>query len=211
MRQSASNHSLIPIRANTSEITPTRQKKVDAFNNLPSKLPTLHNNNSGSIMTASPKRGLGISVSASPPSRVPVRASPDRMRSIFASATMVAPVTGKSTEPTQNRTRQEVARAQNPRSKLSEPFQTPLIGSKEAETPSPTYSNSISPSFIVRNLDEDPHTGSTPTYQTYPPRKPAQRSSRLNTQLPSPPSSPNSPPVPPSKLPRRSKDDLSLA
>ena len=102
------------------------------------------------------------------------------------------------------------ARAPN---RLSEPFRTPILGSKEEqETPSPSYPNSISPSFVVRNLDEDPHTGLTPTTKSFGLKKPVIASSRLsNTQLPSPPSSPNnSPEITQSRLPRRSKDDLSL-
>ena len=102
------------------------------------------------------------------------------------------------------------ARAPN---RLSEPFRTPILGSKEEqETPSPSYPNSISPNFIVRNLDEDPHTGLTPTTKSFGLKKPVIVSSRLsNTQLPSPPSSPNnSPEITQSRLPRRSKDDLSL-
>ena len=102
------------------------------------------------------------------------------------------------------------ARAPN---KVSEPFRTPILGSnEEQETPSPTYSSSISPSFIVRNLDEDPHTGLTPTTKSFALKKPVVTTSRLsNTQLPSPPSSPKtSPEIQRSHIPRRSEDDLSL-
>jgi hypothetical protein len=93
---------------------------------------------------------------------------------------------------------------------LSEPFRTPVLGGKDGfEDPSPTYSNSISPAFIVRNLDEDPHTGLTPVSQSFEEKKKPKGASRLShSQLPSPPSSP--PELATSRIPRRSQDDLSL-
>jgi hypothetical protein len=161
-------------------------------------------------MPSSPQRGLGISVS---PRRVPlqrVRAPDDGLStpSIFADATMVTERPGVAQNSPQ------AARAQKPPSKLSEPFLTPEFGTKdEVDTPSSTYSSSISPSFVVRNLDDDPHTGNTPTTQSFEPKKTSQATSRLSKtlQLPSPPSTPDTSPVTTrSRLPRRSKDDLSL-
>ena len=46
---------------------------------------------------------------------------------------------------------------------------------EQLEAPSPTYSTSISPSFLVRNLDEDPHTGLTPTSQSLGLKKPTKQ------------------------------------
>jgi hypothetical protein len=154
--------------------------------------------------------GLGISVS---PSRVPVRAPQDRLKSLFSGATMVGGRMENYSYIDNNGvgTIGSEARAPN---KLSEPFHTPILGSKdEQETPSPTYSSSISPSFIIRNLDHDPHTGLTPTSNSFTLKEPVATASRLSNiiQLPSPPSSPNtSPENTRSRLPRRSKDDLSL-
>src|ERR1700733_10643968 len=75
MRQSASTHSLIPVS--------NRQKRTDI---LPSQTtlvaPPVPPKVNSSIMTS----GLGISVS---PSRVPVRAPQDRLKSLFSGATMV--------------------------------------------------------------------------------------------------------------------------
>ena len=209
MRQSASTHSLIPIRTNQPDFN-IGSKRVDgqAFQSrlatasvvgpqVPAKV------NSRQAMPVTPQQGLGISVS---PSRVPVRAANS---SVFANATMVQ---GRVAQNSNSNTA-PMARAQsNTRTKLSEPFRTPVLGSKDqVDTPSPTYSTSISPAFIVRNLDEDPHTGLTPTTQTFEVKKATQQSSRLSKsiQLPSPPSSPRSPNT--SRIPRRSKDDLTLA
>ena len=153
--------------------------------------------------------GLGISVS---PSRVPVRAPQDRLKSLFSGATMVGGrMENYYIDNNGVGTIGSEARAPN---KLSEPFHTPILGSKdEQDPPSPTYSSSISPSFIVRNLDDDPHTGLTPTSNSFTLQKAVATASHLSNtiQLPSPPSSPNtSPENTRSRLPRRSKDDLSL-
>jgi hypothetical protein len=157
--------------------------------------------------------GLGISVS---PSRVPVRANTqDRLKSIFSGATMVGGrMENYSDIAVQNNgvaSNGSEARAPN---QLSEPFRTPILASKaEQETPSSTFSSSISPNFVVRNLDEDPHTGLTPTSKSFTLKKPVDTASRLSNtiQLPSPPTSPQTPPeITRSRLPRRSKDDLSF-
>ena len=152
--------------------------------------------------------GLGISVS---PSRVPVRAPQDRLKSLFSGATMVGGRMENYSYIDNNGVGTTEARAPN---KLSDSFHTPILGSKdEQETPSPTSSSSISPSFIIRNLDDDPHTGLTPTSNSFTLQKPVATASRLSNtiQLPSPPSSPKtSPENTRSRLPRRSKDDLTL-
>ena len=189
MRQSANTPSLIPV--------PNRQKAADTLTSPP--VPPKANR---SIMTS----GIGISVS---PSRVPIRTPQDRLKSLFSSAPMVGSRSEEYAEgPVLNGAGTEAARAPN---KLSD---TPILGSKdEQETRSPTSSNSISPRFIIRNLDEDPHTGLTPTSNSFGLKKPVLSASRLsNSQLPSPPSSPkSSPEITRSRLPRRSKDELNFA
>jgi hypothetical protein len=210
MRQSASTHSLIPVRANPSDIT-TRQQKTEPPVPPPNPLSSTGGTRQPPPIMA--QRGLGISVS--PPkgiSRVPVRALDN---SVFANATMVhAPpaFNSSSTRSAQNSASEyrAAARAQKTNNTLSEPFRTPVLGGKDGfEDPSPTYSNSISPAFIVRNLDEDPHTGLTPVSQSFEEKKKPKGASRLSqSQLPSPPSSP--PELATSRIPRRSQDDLSL-
>jgi len=220
MRQSAASHSLIPVRTIPEYSTSSGgARKGDAGLSYQSRLPSATapaasaapylpvQGNSRQGMPATPQRGLGITVS---PSRVPVRAANG---SVFANATMVQGRTSQNSPTTTNT--EPTARAQiNPRTKLlAEPFRTPILGSiGQADTPSPTYSTSLSPSFVVRNLDEDPHTGLTPTTKTFELKKATttQQSSRLSKtiQLPSPPSSPRSPNT--SRIPRRSKDDINL-
>src|SRR5271170_2345635 len=196
MRQSASTHSLIPVsnRQKRTDILPSQTTLIDPP--VPPKV-------NRSIMTS----GLGISVS---PSRVPVRAPQDRLKSLFSGATMVGGRMENYSYIDNNGvgTIGSEARAPN---KLSDSFHTPILGSKdEQETPSPTSSSS---SFIIRNLDDDPHTGLTPTSNSFTLQKPVATASHLSNtiQLPSPPSSPKtSPENTRSRLPRRSKDDLSL-
>src|SRR5271170_5760047 len=196
MRQSASTHSLIPVsnRQKRTDILPSQTTLIDPP--VPPKV-------NRSIMTS----GLGISVS---PSRVPVRAPQDRLKSLFSGATMVGGRMENYSYIDNNGvgTIGSEARAPN---KLSDSFHTPMLGSKdEQETPSPTSSSS---SFIIRNLDDDPHTGLTPTSNSFTLQKPVATASRLSNtiQLPSPPSSPKtSPENTRSRLPRRSKDDLTL-
>src|SRR5579859_4489327 len=213
MRQSATNHSLIPIRTNVTELK-DRLKRLETSNSQQqSKQPNVISSNSSStpnqmILPEHPQRGLGITVS--PIRRIPVRAPP---ANVFSNATMVNTSSEPSASASQNSsTKTAGARALQPPSKLSEAFRTPIIGTKEdTESPSPSYSTSLSPAFNVRNLDEDPHTGLTPTVQTFVLKTRVKETSRLSSQLPSPPSSPNeSPENTRSRIPRRSKDDLSL-
>jgi hypothetical protein len=217
MRQSASTHSLIPIRTNQPDFS-AGSRRVDG-QTYQSRLPTATAQpaavvphvpakvNSRQAMPLTPQRGLGISVS---PSRVPVRAANG---SVFANATMVQGREAQNSNNSSISNTTPTARAQsNPRTKLSEPFRTPVLGSKDqVDTPSPTYSTSLSPAFVVRDLDVDPHTGLTPTTQTFEAKKTTHQSSRLSKsfQLPSPPSSPAS--LYTSRIPRRSQDDLTLA
>ena len=156
------------------------------------------------------QRGLGISVS---PSRVPVRALDP---SLFANSTMVhAPLHASSTSSTRqaqhNSENRAAARAPNSSgNKLSEPFRTHVLGGTQGfDNPSPRSSTSISSAFIIRNLDEDPHTGLTPVSNSFGVTKPQTKAlSRLSQkQLPSPPSPPE---LAKSRIPRRSQDDLCL-
>ena len=204
MRQSASStHSLIPVRANPTEFN-NHHKTVDALPNFGPHVPSSEN------VMSTVQRGVEISL---PPSRVPVRALDDRIKSVFSTATMVSAQAG-SVPVSQNSQKSStgvVARAQG--NKLSESLRTPIIGAKnDIEAPSPSCSNSLSPSFIIRNLDENPHTGLTPTSQSFGLKQPAKQASRLSkiVQLSSPPSPKISPEITRSRLPRRSKDDLNL-
>jgi hypothetical protein len=206
MRQSASSHSLIPIRTNPSEIN-NRPKKVDAQSSFGPHGPPSSGIKS-IAMSASVKRGQGSSGS---PSRSPLD---ERLKSVFSHATTVQKRSENSAT-ARNRniqiksTSTVATRAPIPGNLLSEPFRTSVMGPKDQlEAPSPTYSTAISPSFIVRNLDEDPHNGLTPTSaQGLGLKTPIKTALRLPTDFPSPPSSPE---IAKSRLPRRSKDDLSL-
>jgi len=147
------------------------------------------------------------------PSQVPVRPLDP---SLFANSTMVhAPLHASSTSSTRqaqhNAENRAAARAPNTNgNKLSEPFRSPVLGGIQGfDNPSPTYSTSISPAFVIRNLDEDPHTGLTPVSNSFGVPKPQTKAvSRLSQKkLPSPPSPPE---LAKSRIPRRSQDDLSL-
>lgn len=107
---------------------------------------------------------------------------------------------------TENNTPKNSNKGVNESGSLAEPFRTRVIGTDGGL-------DTLSPGFVVRNLDENPHTGLTPTVQTFGLQKESRPSSQLSNsvQVPSPPASPSlSPDIFRSRIPRRSKDDLSI-